>query len=95
VNYYYSTKPVKGVIDPKFIKELAEKLEANARDVAACLRSGEALRCRFLVPFLIAWNETPDELSKPCKPEWLDPDREDNFLGEEDLDTAEILIGNG
>jgi hypothetical protein len=51
------------------------------------------LRCRFLVPFLIAWNETPDELSKLCKPEWLDPDREDNFLGEEDLDTAEILIG--
>ena len=56
------------MIDPKFIKEVAEKLEAPAKEVAACLRSGEALRCRFLVPFLIRQIEPPDELSKACEP---------------------------
>jgi hypothetical protein len=56
-----------------------EKLEAPIKAVAECLRSGEALRCRFLVPFKIRENETPDELSAPCEPEWINPDRVTNF----------------
>jgi hypothetical protein len=92
-NYYYSEKPARGKLDMNFVKKVAEQLEAPVKDVAECLRSGEALRCRFLVPFQIKANDTPDELSAPCKPEWLDPDRDDGFMGEEDLDTAEILIG--
>lgn len=92
-SYYYSSPKLKGVIDTKFIRELATILEAPEKKVAACLRAGEALRCRFLVPFLIRQNDTPDELSWPCEPEWIDPDREDEFLGVEDRDTADILIG--
>jgi hypothetical protein len=91
---YFSGLKQKGVIDPKFIKEVAAILDAPQREVAACLRAGEALRCRFLVPFLIRQNDTPDELSWPCEPEWIDPDRDGGFLGEEDRDTADILIGN-
>jgi hypothetical protein len=73
---------------------VAKELDASPKDVAAYLRAGEALRCRFLVPFLIMWNETPDELSWPCEPEWLNPDYENEFLGQEELDTAQILVGN-
>jgi hypothetical protein len=32
---YYSAKPVKGVIDPKFIKEVAEQLDAAPKEIAA------------------------------------------------------------
>jgi hypothetical protein len=93
-SYYNSSPKIKGIIDAKFIKEKARILEAEEIEIAACLRSGEALRCRFLVPFLVRQNETPDELSWPCEPEWIDPDRDNVFLGKEDRDTADILVGN-
>jgi hypothetical protein len=92
-NYYHSQPPAHGKLDMNFVKKVSEQLEAPVKDIAECLRVGEAFRCRFLVPFRIKENETPNELSAPCKPEWLDPDRDDEFMGEADLDTAEILIG--
>ena len=66
--------------------------------MAACYRSGEALRCRFLVPSLPAKNETPEELSIAAEPEWLNPDYDDDEgatweLTEQDQGTADILIG--
>jgi hypothetical protein len=86
-------------LDLKNIRTLAGEVDASERDVAACLRSGEALRCRFLVPSLPAPNETPDELSAPWEPEWLNPDYDENDdvfdLTQEDKDTAEILMGMG
>jgi hypothetical protein len=97
MEYYYSGKPHSGKLDMRIVKDDAEQLDASIKDVAECLRSGEALRCRFLVPFRIKENDTPDELSAACKPEWYDPDRDDDddyLLTKEDKDTAEILIGN-
>ncbi len=92
--YYHSVAPRKGKIAPGIIKDVARWIDAPEKEVAACLRSGEALRCRFLVPFLIRQNETPDELSLPSEPEWIDPDFEPNeFAGEEDRDAANIMIG--
>lgn len=106
--FYLTTNKVSGPIDKndtKVLKKLASLLDANERDVIACYRSGEALRCRFLVPWLPARNPTPDKLSQPCNPEWLDPDydegenpepltRSDGKLRDEDQDTAEIMIGS-
>jgi hypothetical protein len=73
-------------------------LGASFKEVAECYRSGEAFRCRFLVPSLPAKNETPDELSIMAEPEWLNPDYDDDEgaaweLTEQDKETAEILIG--
>jgi hypothetical protein len=97
VEYYYSREKQSGKLDPRVVKDDAEHLDASIKDVAECLRSGEALRCRFLVPFRIKENDTPNELSEACEPEWFDPDRDDDddyLLTKEDKDTAEILIGN-
>jgi hypothetical protein len=94
LDYIYSTRPGRQ-LTLDYIQKVAEQLDAPVKNVAECLRSGEALRCRFLVPFSIKKNDTPDELSAPCKPEWLDPDRDDDdnlLLSKEDEDTAEILI---
>jgi hypothetical protein len=95
--FYYSMPAVRGVMDKAAIKKTAEVLGVSFKDVAACYRSGEALRCRFLVPSMPAGNETPGELSMDVKPEWRNPDYDEEGEGlaltEEDQDTAEILIG--
>jgi hypothetical protein len=66
---YFSSPPAKGVIDKRAIERTAKILGAPFKEVAACYRSGEALRCRFLVPSLPAKNETPEELSIAAEPD--------------------------
>lgn len=101
---YYTGNKISGPLDPKVVRKFATMLDANEKEVALCLRSGEALRCRFLVPWLPAENPTPDVLSAPCEPEWLNPDydegedrgaliRSDGRLRDEGQDTADIMIG--
>jgi hypothetical protein len=78
---------------------LAEQGGVDARrKVEAALRSGEALRCRFLIPTTPAHNGTPDKLSAPNEPEWLAPgsveeDDRESLFETVDHDTAEILQG--
>jgi hypothetical protein len=97
--FYFSAAAVKGVISKAMVKRTAEILEAPFKDVAGCYRSGEALRCRFLVPSIPRGSQTPDELSIAAEPEWLNPDYDEGdeegilALTREDEDTAEILIG--
>jgi hypothetical protein len=97
--FYRSAPGFKGVISRKTVERTAEVLGASFNDVAACYRSGEALRCRFLVPSVPRGSETPDELGMMAKPEWLNPDYDDGedegmfTLTKEDEETAEILIG--
>lgn len=63
------------------------------------MRKGKALRCHFLVPTLPARNLTPDELSRPSEPDWLNPDYGDDedetgpLFTVEDGDTADIELG--
>lgn len=102
--FYFSRSKLAGPMkqkDIERIKRIAEILDQPLKDVAACYRNGEAMRCRFLVPSLPAKNETPDELSLASWPEWVDPDYQENDeedapwnVSEEERDTAEILIGD-
>jgi hypothetical protein len=96
--FYFSGPPVKGAMNRKIIEKTARVLEAPFKDVAACYRSGEAMRCRFLVPSLPAKNPTPDALSIAAEPAWLNPDYDDEdapwkVTEEEDQDTADVISG--
>jgi hypothetical protein len=100
--FYFSGPPVKGVIKREMIEQTADVLGVPFKEVAECYRSGEALRCRFLVPSMPTKNGTPDDLSLPGYPEWLDPDYEEDDnegspwnLTDQDRDTGDILVGAG
>lgn len=86
------------------LKPWAIAFDASAKEIRECLRAGEALRCRFLIPTVPAANPTPLALSAPSVPDWIDPNaglgvNEDDVKGETalleegDADTAEILAG--
>jgi hypothetical protein len=88
---YLSGSPIKRPIDRALIRKRAELLGVPEKEIAACSRSGEALRCRFLVPSYPAENFTPDELSLPCEPDWLNPDFDEG----EDDDLGQMLTSSG
>jgi hypothetical protein len=88
----------------KELKPLENWLGASAREIQECLKAGEALRCRFLIPTAPAVNLTPRTLSAPSVPDWIDPDaglgghRDEELsnialLEQADADTAEIMAG--
>jgi hypothetical protein len=96
---YYSRSKIIGPIKihKNHIRELASLCEITENEVYSALRSGEALRYRFLVPWLPADNPTPDILSKRSDPDWLNAIYEDETdslnLTKEDRDTADIAMG--
>ena len=67
---------------------IGEPLES----VEAAYQSGEAFRCRMLVPTMPAMNKWPDALSGPRLSDWLDEDFRDRY--EEELETANILMAD-
>jgi hypothetical protein len=70
-------------------------LDAKPKDILAALDTGEALRCRFLVPTTPARNATPDKLSAQHEPEWLSPTSTggDSMFDSAAYETAEIMAG--
>jgi hypothetical protein len=77
---------------------LCAELFATPEDIKAALRSGEAFRCRFLIPTTPTKNPTPNKLSAPSEPEWLAPgslgkDERESLFGTADHDTVEVLQG--
>jgi hypothetical protein len=56
----------------KYFENMRLWFDADPKDAAACLKAGEALRCRFLVPTLPAENPTPEKLSAPLIPNWIE-----------------------
>jgi hypothetical protein len=94
------------LIDPKLkapsLKEL-RKYEAwfdiPAQEMQACIKAGVPLRCRYLVPTIPARNPTPEKLSAPAYPEWLegekggdDAEARLSMLNEHDWETVEALM---
>ena len=87
------------------LKAEAALLDIPAREIRECLKAGEALRCRFLIPAPPARNPTPNVLSAPSVPDWLiemagmgvspaDEARgELDFFADADRDTGEIMAG--
>ena len=87
------------------LKSEAALLDIPAREIQECLKAGEALRCRFLIPAPPAKNPTPDILSAPSVPDWLiemagmgaspaeEAKGEFGFLSDDDRDTGEIMAG--
>jgi hypothetical protein len=101
---YLSARPAGAELDFKVVEKLAKQWDADPRKIAECLIAGEALRCRFLIPTTPATNLTPDRLSAPAEPEWLDEDADVDLIedgdvsklqSEEYLDTSEIMQGMG
>ena len=70
--------------------ELATMTGQSLGDVRAAYASGEALRCRMLVPTMPAENPTPTILSAPRMPDWIDEETGEDIENEKDL--AEIAI---
>jgi hypothetical protein len=70
-------------------------------EAIACLKDGEPLRCRFLVPTIPAENPTPQITSAPSLPDWLEDVEgvrmkgvdENPSLFDLDEDTGEIGAG--
>jgi len=62
------------------LKSLEKWFDATAKELQECLKAGEALRCRFLIPTLPVDNPNYDpvtrevKLSAPSVPEWISPD---------------------
>jgi len=97
-SHVLSGEAYNGKLDMRLVRTLANEVSALPRDVLACIRSGESLRCRFLIPTTPAINPTPEQLSAPSKPEWLNPgddrnDEDDTLLNNNELETAEICLG--
>jgi hypothetical protein len=91
----------RGEIDPGTLACISRDLGVSKKKIAAALRTRDALRCHFLVLSFPAPNLTPNELSKPSHPDWLnaeyydggdEPSREALLL-EEDEETAIALMG--
>jgi hypothetical protein len=97
--FYFSRSKLGGKLNDAYAKLFASELEADVPEVMCALRSGEALRCRFLVPTYPAMNPTPEALSAPGNPDWLNPNcaepEEEGgpLFREEDDDTADIGLG--
>jgi len=75
--------------------------ELTYEEIAGQLVIGRSFRCDYLVPTAPALNPTPDLLSAPCLPDWLDPEIDDDegaeclgLFGPEAQDTHDILVGN-
>jgi hypothetical protein len=69
------------------IAELAALADEPVEAIEAACAEGVALRCRMLVPTLPTENATPQILSGPRAPEWLDYD-----WGNDVYDTQEIRL---
>jgi len=61
-----SNKPRDGKLDMRSINTLANEVSALPRDVLACIRSGESLRCRFLIPTTPAISRRSSPLKRPA-----------------------------
>jgi hypothetical protein len=63
-------------------KNLSPWLDDRLDEAIACLMSGKPLRCEFLIPTFPVENKTPEKLSAPSVPNWIEdiekPDGEDN-----------------
>ncbi len=72
------------------LKLLEKWFDVTAKELQECLKAGEALRCRFLIPTLPADNPNYNsatcevKLSAPSVPEWLSPDAGLGEPGEEE-----------
>ena len=60
----------------KVVAECAALTGYDEKVIREAFASGEAFRCRMLVPSVPARNPTPDVLSGPRRPEWMDDEAE-------------------
>ncbi len=72
----------------KVLKQYESWFGISAHEMQECLNAGEPLRCRYLVPTVPALNETPDQLSAPAYPDWLE---EEDKKKKSELDERENL----
>lgn len=89
----------------KWLEQFETWFGIGAREMYECIKAGEPLRCRYLVPTIPALNPTPEQLSAPAYPDWLDKDRDTkkvprtddreelSLIDEYDEDTITVLAG--
>lgn len=66
-----------------YLEDMRLWFDVDPNEAVACHKAGNALRSRFLVPTLPAKNPTPEKLSAPSIPDWIEDIEKPNTINDE------------